>query len=151
VLLALLSLVGVTACSLLPVPTLDPRLGAVHALDAAEARWRASGIADYTYDLARSCFCPELAVTISVADGRTLAVTKDGRPARPDELVSVPLTIPDLFALIRRELARGGDAGPATIAYEPTRGFPTSASFDPIVNAVDDEYAYTVSNLHLPD
>lgn len=142
---------ALAGCSLLSFPTPDPRVATLRTLEEAEARWRASGIVDYTFDLARSCFCPELAVTISVVGGETRAVTKDGRPARPDELVSVPLTIPELFAVVRREIGRGGDAGPATVSYDVTRGFPVSASFDPILNAVDDEYAFTVSNLRLPD
>jgi hypothetical protein len=148
---ALLVAAGLAGCSLLPIPTPDPRAAALRTLDEAEARWRATGIVDYTYDLARSCFCPELAVTISVVAGETRAVTKDGRPARAEELVSVPVTIPELFAVIRRELGRGADAGPATIRYDAARGFPMSASFDPIVNAIDDEYSFTVSNLRLPD
>jgi hypothetical protein len=52
----------------------------------------------------------------------------------------------ELFAAARRAIYGGGEH---TVRYLPRRGLPRSISNDPIIQAVDDEYSYTVSELRI--
>ncbi len=117
------------------------------ALAAAEQRWRASGIVDYTMIL--TSLCGERALigrfVVTVDDGEVSAV--EGLDDAADWAVDADLalvpTIDELFALLHE--ARDADEASAT--YDPDLGHPTSIYLDWHRNAVDDEECYTVSEV----
>lgn len=113
-------------------------------LREARAAWKATAAAkDYTLQVEQSCFCPAVRVTSTVTAGRVTdseveplggkrarsAAASDGRRAR---------TVEDLFALIERY-----DAERVQVTYS-AQGVPLSVVGDPVPDAVDDEFTYTV-------
>jgi len=141
---AILLAPALAACSLLPLPTPGP--GGEVARVAAEQRsfWRSQGLDSYTFAITRLCFCPPEwsgPFMVTVVDGVTTLVTYEGAPAPVANVEHIPKTIEAVFDLLVASAATTKD-----VTYDPVFGFPASYSVDPIVNAVDDEFAITVSD-----
>lgn len=114
------------------------------------ALWNAQHLQSYTFRIRTGGF------PVPGSDGRlTINVVK----RRPSDSKSVQLlrgylgtplnTVPNLFRTIRRAL-EDPLAGGVDVRYDSRRGFPTSASIDPIRLAVDDEFGWTVDRFRSP-
>lgn len=111
-------------------------------LQEARDRWDAAAIRDYAYTYQRGCFCPFTRLQVTVAGGAVVAVYD----LEADTAFVAPypdLTMGGLFA----EIAEALTDHPAEFSaeYDPATGVPRSASFDPIANAVDDEWGFSVT------
>lgn len=137
-------LLGVcVACSDAPLmPALD--------LAAAQSRWQAHGPPSYVFDLQLSCFCLQETfgrVSITVVDGRFVgAIRADSGTSVDSLLFENYLTVDRAFETTHRLL----EAKPASFAasYDPSLGYPTMVSVDPIARAVDDELTFRILALH---
>jgi hypothetical protein len=102
---------------------------------AAYDRWRAKGWPNYTMRFERTCFCPALGpLTVTVHNRKV--VRRAGLPWA-SELKSID----DLFALIL-----SGQADRIDVTYDPQYGFPRSIDADMVVDAIDDEVRYRISD-----
>ena len=102
---------------------------------AAYARWRAEGSPNYTIRFTRSCYCPALGpITITVRDRKVV---------RPPglEFAAGLQSVDDLFTLIL-----SGRADRVKVSYDPVYGYPRSIDADMIINAIDDEVSYRLSD-----
>ena len=113
-----------------------------------EQKWTSQKTRDYSYTLRIGCFCPpEITspVLVEVRGGTTKSVSyvSDGREAT-NELFRKADTIEELFSVIRESIDQKVDK--LTVEYDPSLGYPTEISIDPIETAIDEERAYTVSN-----
>jgi len=108
-------------------------------LDAARRRWEAAGITTYTYTIVMSCFCPPLDAVVEVVDGRVVSVT----PFFIGSITPEARTVEELLADLEQELA-SADRGDYTIEYDPELGYPVLVVADPIRQAIDDEYSYSI-------
>jgi hypothetical protein len=113
--------------------------GQTAQLAQERALWNAQHIRSYTYRLQTNCFCPNRQpVTIKVRNGVSHGGT--GLTAQLN-------TFPKVFSTIQRAL--NSPTGRVTaVHYDPTRGFARSASIDPIINAIDDEFGWTITGFH---
>jgi len=129
----------VTACAGSPV---GPSLEWGRALQVASDRWAAAAITDYTYTYSRGCFCPPLALRVTVREGAVIAI----HDLVADTAHVAPFADWTVEALHAR-IAEGLVQLPAAFSaeYDPATGVPRSASFDPIANAVDDEWGFSVT------
>ena len=139
-------LLGLTAllaaCSYLPGASLSPRDLALRDLAVHQAQWQSKGITSYTFTITRQCFCPSDVLDVVVVDGVATKVTVDGKAPDAFQVNGVPLTIQALFALV---VAQPETAG-MTVEWDQTFGYPSSVQVDPIANAIDDEFGYSVTN-----
>jgi hypothetical protein len=102
-------------------------------LDRARRDFRSAGVRSYRYVLTRTCFCPPLAYTIVVRNGRPAAST-------PKELAD-EATVPRLFRRIQRAI----DARVARISVRyGTRGVPSSIYVDTDQRIADEEQGYAI-------
>ena len=130
-------------CSLLPGASPSPRDAALRTLAEHEAQWQSKDIDDYSLSVTRQCFCPFTdPIDITVVDGAVTAVTKAGKPAAPNEVLGIPKTVLELFAVV----AAQADAATLTVEWDATFGFPTNIQVDMIANAADDEFGILVTN-----
>ena len=130
-------LLGSLGCSDSTGPELD-RLGEQRAL------WEAQGLADYTYDVRRVCFCPfregvRVTVVAGVVAGATDLAT--GEVLEPNEL-QLYLTIDGLFDLIQD--AYNQNAHDVQVEFHSSRGYPTFISIDYLENVIDEELGFTL-------
>jgi len=137
--LALATAMGLAACSSMFGPLR-------HDLRAARALWDAEAPAYHSFVLVRSCFCGTeflRPVRIMVAEGTVVAAffADDGSPIQTP-LAEVP-TISDLFDEIEAAIASRADR--MDVSYDDHFGFPVNVSIDFIVQAIDDEMAFHVS------
>lgn len=112
-------------------------------LNAAEARWAAGNVQNYTFGLIRICNCVAnqiRPVTVTVRNGvATRIVYADSAGGFADTtLFREYLTIPRYFTLLDQVLASGPAHFSAT--YSPSIGFPTYVQVDPLANTVDEEF-----------
>jgi hypothetical protein len=143
------AVVLLSALPLLLLACAGPYGEAQGELSQNEQKWAAQNIDDYRYTLRILCFCPEDIrdpVVVEVRDGATQSVTyaADGRPAT-NNLFESANTVDELFDIIRGSIARKVDK--ITVEYDPALGYPKQISIDPNENMVDEETAYTVSEL----
>jgi hypothetical protein len=132
----------VVGCSLLPaLPTPAVEAGGELPADLAARRdaWLRGGTADYTWVIQAGCECGLSGeYTVTVVDGQ---VTEIGWPARIEPGVELPVkTVDDLYAKAAQTIAEGGEVH----ADWGDNGIPTTITFDPIPNAIDDELSVTV-------
>jgi Family of unknown function (DUF6174) len=129
-----------------PGPTEAPTTVAPSPLDAARARWAASGSGDYELIQSVNCFCAEEArgpFLVTVVDG---AVTDVG-PA-PDSTIT-PMdgvqvrSVEDLFAEI--EAAMGADVARIDVTYDGETGVPTEVYIDEDETIADEEIGWTTT------
>jgi len=113
-------------------------------LERARDRWAAQNISFYTITLQRSCFCGgPMRVEVRVGEVAVTRTDLDTGEPVSSELAHLFPDIPGLFALVEQEIER--PAFELTVEYDPLRGFPKQITVDPIENAVDDEYGYTIT------
>lgn len=87
------------------------------------------------------CFCPQSRARVEVRDGQVTEVTQLGEVDTP---ATVTAGIDGLFDALRATL--DDDPASVDVTYDPELGFPAMVSVDPIENAVDDEWSWTVSD-----
>lgn len=121
-----------------------------HDLRAARSQWESRSPATYSFVFQRSCFCGTeflQAVRITVADGTVVSAVfaDDGTPIQTP-LPEVP-TIPDLFDEIEAAIAARADR--MDVTYDEGYGYPVDVSIDFIVQAVDDEMFFQVSEFDI--
>jgi hypothetical protein len=112
-------------------PARDPSVAdgsAQRALDAARARWAAAGIRDYDFTFEESCFCPNRGAQPNVVRG---GAAVEGR------------TVEQVFATVQETIDSRPDRFAATYGES---GVPTWMSVDHTEMAIDDEYAFNVSD-----
>ncbi len=108
------------------------------ALRAAKRRWRAQRARDYSYVFQRNCFCVDTGpVTIKVVDRRPRGT--------PGDYEHVD-TAGELFKEAGEVLDSDGHH---QVRYRVRAGLPSLIADDPIPNAVDDEYSYRITDLHI--
>jgi hypothetical protein len=137
----------VVGCSLLPAPLHGAPTPAVEAggelppaIQAQLRTWTASGIRDYTWVIQYGCECGfNGEFTVTVVDGQ---VTEVGWPPRIEAGIGdLPVgTVEELYARAASTIGEGGEVRAAW----GDGGIPTSITFDPIPNAIDDELSVTV-------
>ena len=143
--LALILAATAAACgSLVPAPPLAPSgspLTAKQSLmaefDRNLAAWQASAITRYAFTFKPMCFC-DTTPHLVVSDGGPIRI--DGVPA--DQQPGAPAGVPGLFEFVRRAI--NGDR--ASITYDQSTGVPMAMTSDPIANAIDDEFSFTLSD-----
>jgi hypothetical protein len=126
------------ACSSAVGPELE-------SLESARARWEREGFTSYTFVMQRFCFCGHdlhRPVRIDVLDGNVIAAAyvDDGEP------LGIPLdevdTIESLFDEVQAAIDR--EAHQILAEYDAGLGYPRSVSIDFILEAIDDEMAFSV-------
>jgi hypothetical protein len=143
--LAVLAALLLAACLAAPASASASASGAASdsaKLRQARALWAKQHVRDYSFRLKLSCFCPpdvRRSVIVTVHNARP-----HGAPASSRHID----TFPEMFARIRETLTKP-DSGGATVRYDTRRGFPRSASLDPIKLAVDDEYRWTADRFRV--
>jgi hypothetical protein len=138
--------IGGSTTSTTALPTIPaPGTPEEARLDAARARWAASGIETYRWTYARSCFCPQLTVAVTVEAGEAVdhrvSVVGGGPSGAAGELEI--LTMLDFYEEVQRAI---DTADSLAVAYEPETGRILSLDVDRFENAVDDEYGYAVTS-----
>ena len=112
-------------------------------VDAARARWDASGVSEYRWTLTPRCFCGLQPTTVTVRGGVPVDVVVNGhsiQPAEWDETQLPSLTVEAVFAQIDENA--GADA--LSYTFDPELGYPTSVQADVWKEAVDDEWSLTI-------
>ncbi len=165
---ATLAIVVSTACSTdkpdreAPFVVLDPtptsvaesqaaRLETQIMLNENRQRWASQNIRDYTFELVETCMvCPRGWVLITVKGARIESAievnTSEAVSTTPRYPRSVlPSTIERLFTAIHN--AAHVDTYRVVAEYDLQLGYPTKASFDWILTAVDDETEFSVRRL----
>jgi hypothetical protein len=122
-----------TSTSTLP-PGRYPSQG-VDSAAAAIDTWTAAGIENYSFRWERSCFCPLTDVRITVRDGAVVSAEGDLFSAEAPTIV----TLIEEVARAEREAT-----GEHAVEWGPY-GLPAHASIDWIVNAIDDESGWTIT------
>ena len=121
-----------------------PRFERTRALRAAESRWDACAIADYTWSQSAGGFMIGPGRTeIVVRQGQAVSATVAGQQRRLDSLTGHPLTVVELFSWI--DAATGSDRFDA--AYDARCGYPLTFSIDRSRSASDDEFGLQVLDL----
>ena len=128
----------------------DPMSPAESALASAESRWNASRPASnsYVFEQVRNCFCVTGGVrhAVTVVNGNITGVRNLATGIElPADQRTWFRTVAQLFDDIRGAIKTPGVLQAAE--YDATMGYPTRASFDPIKNAIDDEFAYVSSHV----
>jgi hypothetical protein len=113
----------------------------VTALESAQTRWQAASIASYRYTIARFCFCPLVTQVVTVRNGEVVSV----EAAPGSEGTRDGMTVDELFDELDQILG-ASQHGEVTADYDPDMGVPLTVSADPTVNAIDDEFSYTITD-----
>lgn len=137
---------------LLPGCSSDPLGPHRGELEKNQEKWRAQGIASYTYDYRLNCFCggPGIQpVRIEVREGEVVEVTlqETGEPVDPSTVDDFP-TVEDLFGMIRNALER--EPFRAEAAYDPLLGYPRDVFIDFEEWVADEEFGFVASDLQEP-
>ena len=111
----------------------------------ARAVWQAQGIDSYRFDYERFCFCAFIGpVRITVEDGAVVAV---------ESLVIDPPTMPDVatfptFDNLFDELAAAEASDPVRfdVVFDPSKGYPVSASVDISFQIADEEFSFGITS-----
>lgn len=138
----------VAGCEVFGIPIgSPPARPAEAALAGARARWAEAAIDDYQFTIQTICFCQQSVVgpfRVTVVDGVTTDIVNlEGGAVDADTRRAVPLTVDALFAKVAEALDR---ADSLVVAYDDVFGFPTSIDIDWIVNAIDDETTFEVTD-----
>jgi len=142
---------GFTVRSFTPsAPTASTPNSPRAALLRAQARWANSGVADYSYIGAWTCFCPQeyLADTqVAVRGGRVIDVSSadPGFAAVPAPERFVP--VEGLFALIRDAITQ--NAARVEVSYDGTYGYPVELFVDHDERMADEETRFSISSFTL--
>lgn len=112
------------------------------------AKWEAAQAGTYHFTIVRGCFCINGGEhTVFVTDGKvTSAYSVWQEEYYPADQLSYFETIDDLFDMLER--ARE-EADEVEVTFSD-RGYPTELVIDWIKEAVDDEIAFSISSLTIP-
>ena len=136
-----------------PMPTPTPVLPGTNldsvqtALLEGQERWEQSGIVDYVYTGAWTCFCPDeyLAETqVTVGGGK---VTDVSPTALNIETIPAPerfVPIEGLFALIQDAITQ--NAARIEVSYDEVYGHPVELFIDYDERMADEEDSFTISS-----
>ncbi len=113
----------------------------------ARALWEARAPREYSFELAVSCFCPDLRpVIVRVLDD----VVRDVRHA--DDLTPIPLessysypSLVGIFEIVEQAVA--GGAFSVSAEFDAVYGYPRVVSIDPWEGIADDGHGYVVSKV----
>jgi hypothetical protein len=111
-------------------------------LNAAEARWRAGAVHNYTWGVVRMCNCTSdqirpVAVTVRNGVLSRIVYTDTAGGYADTTLFQQYLTMDRYFAFLDQVLA----SGPASFSAEyASLGFPTYVQVDPVANVQGDEF-----------
>lgn len=113
--------------------------------------WKKAKIANYRYQLTRSCFCIPSArqpVLIEVRNGKTVSVTsvETGQPV-DRELFNQYDTVPKLLNIIRDGIAQKADS--LNVNYDPKTGYPQQINIDYSQQQADEELYLTVDKFEV--
>jgi hypothetical protein len=113
-------------------------------LATAREQWEAQGLNSYTFEFERRCFCPPAHYRVTVDDGVVTALEPLNAESPADAEPPV-LSIEGLFD----EIARATEVatGPVQVTYDPATGAPTEALIDWILDAIDDEAGWVITNI----
>ena len=119
---------------------------ALDRLERAEARWAEHAPAEYSFTLARLCFCPPPQRAIVVVEEGEVVTVLPAEPGGdvPAEARPYFLSIEGLFDEVRRALL---EADEVDVTYDPRTGVPVRVAIDWVAAAVDDEVTYEVTGL----
>lgn len=133
-----------------PTPTATPvnHSALEQELFEAQNRWFENGYANYDYTIHWICFCPPEygePARVSVRNGEVVSVV-NAETGEPHEMpITEFKTVDGLFQDIREELEGSTEKVEAT--FDEATGAPLSGTFDRIVQAIDDELAFEVTDL----
>ena len=135
--IAALALTIPASASALPIDPADQA-----QLDAARAKWEATGILNYSYKISRICFCPT-----EYTRPRNIVV-QNGKPVkrRSTKNYRDVDTVEELFDEAQAAL----DDDNFSITYAPRKGFPRAIDSDPSFMIADEETSYRVRHFAVP-
>lgn len=130
-------------------PTIELR-----QLEENRELWLAAGVANYQFEFNDGSFWSNgnnAYLKIEVTGGKVSSVTyrDSGLPYQETRSGLAPRSIDALFDFIGEQIAQGTHAFDAE--YDPVLGFPTSISWDPIPQAIDDEQHVSILSLHISE
>lgn len=119
-------------------------------LDQARSKWRVARPSSYTYTYALSCFCPreltdQVRITVRNARVDNVVYVGTGQPVNPEQLQHFH-TIDELFDKLQEAIDRTPHQMAAS--YDPTYGYPTSATIDYDEKMADEEMRFTADSLN---
>ena len=117
----------------------DPSIAdgsAQRALDAAHARWRATGLSSYDFRAGVVCFCSQR--------GPRLLRVRAGRPIDPPAYLREVATVWRMHRLVQKAI--DGRAHDLDVSYG-RRGLPRSIDIDWDAGTADDEFFYSAGRL----
>jgi hypothetical protein len=123
------------------------------ALEQNRQKWAGQEISHYRFNLMIGCFCAfrsQMPLTVEVQNGKIVSIeTADGSPIVEGsrQIFEQAGMMEKLFAVIEEAQANGADE--LAVVYDPTYGFPSQISINPIKNATDDEISYYVENFQV--
>ena len=136
-----------TAVAPAATPTASALDSAQAALLQARERWENSGIADYSYTGAWTCFCPEdyrAETQVTVGGGNVTAVSAVAPNAGPIPAPERFVPIEGLFALIQDAITQG--AARIEVSYDERFGYPAEVFIDYDERMADEEDRFTISS-----
>ena len=119
-------------------------------LDQNQQTWQDTGISNYRYHLAISCFCvfsQDMPLIIEVQDGQVVSMefaSGNEIDEANREYFARFETIDKLFEQLRKDI--GGEADEVVVTYNTPYGFPEEVKIDYVLEATDDELWLTVSD-----
>jgi hypothetical protein len=115
-------------------------------LDERQRQWNEAQPASYRFTVAAQCFCLEAFTrprTITVRDNEVVAEEPSaGDDADPDRI----LTVDDLFDRARVAI---DNADAVEIVYDDEFDFPSTIAIDDMLEAIDDEITYVVTDFEV--
>jgi hypothetical protein len=119
----------------------DSTTAPTNRLDEQRALWASQGLADYTFDVRKVCYCQFVdGVRVTVKDGVITGVTElASEVARDPENF---MTIDGLFDLVQDAYDR--DAHEVQVEFDPSRGYPTRIWIDYVLMIADEEMGFTL-------
>jgi hypothetical protein len=136
---------GILIIAGLAAPAAAPASTAPAAqLQAAQARWRHAHVRSYALRLHWCCADASSGYTGRSGEGDAVLIVQGGHARRhPATSFGRIRTIPDLFAIVRRNLTRDD----LHVRFDPHTGVPLSFSFD-TRGISDSRRAFTVTHFH---
>ncbi len=146
-------LLGTISCALVDQAVAGETVSHEELLRENMAKWDASGIVEYEFDIKLSCFCGTSDITKPlhlVIFGSTATITEieSGRVITEEEIRDRLIgQIPKLFYMIPKILAE--EPAYFRVDYDEEFGFPRIIAIDVTANGSDDELGVTVSNFRV--
>lgn len=142
---------SLSACTTANTDVKNPTSSIQKTLNTHLKQWNKLGIKRYSYELQRSCYCPQeylKPVIIHVKDNvLSDARFKDNHKQLPKELKGNRKTIPMLFETIQKAIDK--KAHSIKVEYNEQYGYPTSITVDFNKQIVDEELYFSAKDLKL--